>query len=201
DSTPAEKPVRKPAMLGCEPAFSPFAEPTRAHIISHCLTRCESCIRRLARTVERSIRRPNWHWWPREEILRGLWRRIFRLRLPLGNFLCDLLGGALLLPFFRLSVGGCGGHCPGRPIGHRCIDCHRRHWHRLTRGRIGSARPAKIVCSPGRSGDRFTFCEDLRCGRVAVDLAAAWPPKQVVAILAVLRIFIFRRAGQGNNWP
>jgi hypothetical protein len=25
-------------MLGCEPAFSPFAEPTRAHIISHCLT-------------------------------------------------------------------------------------------------------------------------------------------------------------------
>jgi hypothetical protein len=38
DSTPAEKPVRKPAMLGCEPAFSPFAEPTRAHIISHCLT-------------------------------------------------------------------------------------------------------------------------------------------------------------------
>ena len=38
DSTPAEKPVRKPAMVGCEPAFSPFAEPTRAHIISHCLT-------------------------------------------------------------------------------------------------------------------------------------------------------------------
>ncbi len=38
DSTPAEKPVRKPALLGCEPAFSPFAEPTRAHIISHCLT-------------------------------------------------------------------------------------------------------------------------------------------------------------------
>ena len=38
DSTPAEKPVRKPAMLGCEPAFSPFAEPTRADIISHCLT-------------------------------------------------------------------------------------------------------------------------------------------------------------------
>jgi hypothetical protein len=30
--------VRKPAMLGCEPAFSPFAEPTRADIISHCLT-------------------------------------------------------------------------------------------------------------------------------------------------------------------
>jgi hypothetical protein len=25
-------------MLGCEPAFSPFAEPTRAHIISRCLT-------------------------------------------------------------------------------------------------------------------------------------------------------------------
>ncbi len=38
NSTPTEKPVRKPAMLGCEPAFSPFAEPTRAHIISHCLT-------------------------------------------------------------------------------------------------------------------------------------------------------------------
>ena len=38
DSTPAEKPVRKPAMVGCETAFSPFAEPTRAHIISHCLT-------------------------------------------------------------------------------------------------------------------------------------------------------------------
>jgi len=38
DSTPAEKPARAPAMLGCEPAFSPFAEPTRAHIISHCLT-------------------------------------------------------------------------------------------------------------------------------------------------------------------
>ena len=38
DSNPTEKPVRKPAMLGCEPAFSPFAEPTRAHIISHCLT-------------------------------------------------------------------------------------------------------------------------------------------------------------------
>ena len=38
DSAPAEKAVRKPAMVGCEPAFSPFAEPTRAHIISHCLT-------------------------------------------------------------------------------------------------------------------------------------------------------------------
>ena len=38
DSTPAEKPIRKPALVGCEPAFSPFAEPTRAHILSHCLT-------------------------------------------------------------------------------------------------------------------------------------------------------------------
>lgn len=38
DSTPAETPVRKPTLVGCEPAFSPFAEPSRGHILSHCLT-------------------------------------------------------------------------------------------------------------------------------------------------------------------
>ena len=32
-----EKPTSNHIPLGCEPAFSPFADPTRAHLLTHCL--------------------------------------------------------------------------------------------------------------------------------------------------------------------
>jgi hypothetical protein len=32
-----EQPTSEHTLLGCEPAFSPFADPTRAHILTHCM--------------------------------------------------------------------------------------------------------------------------------------------------------------------
>ena len=32
-----EKPTSEHTLLGCEPAFSPVADPTRAYILTHCM--------------------------------------------------------------------------------------------------------------------------------------------------------------------
>jgi hypothetical protein len=36
NSNSNEKPASKKALLGCEPAFSPFAHPAHAQIFTHC---------------------------------------------------------------------------------------------------------------------------------------------------------------------
>ena len=36
NSNPYDKPASKKALLGCEPAFSPFAHPAQAQIFTHC---------------------------------------------------------------------------------------------------------------------------------------------------------------------